>query len=842
MAYKFNPYTSTYVDPGSVKISQDLRQRFVDNFAADDALTESVNNMISLSPDQGAKDVLKEKYTNILDERIAAGDYETMGQSIARDARKFTTEYQPIQEQAMRRQQIEEDLKGRVGAKENGITNQMYEMAMGHMDKKYQNSGGVSEGGAYTGINVPKYVDVLQEVMDAVDDITPDKQGGVTMETTGLGGVEAAGTGLLGQMGLNDVLSEGFRDDLRFSYRTKSGSVEYVDPEQVLGIYDAVLKKPEIQEYLSYDSRMKADAMDEKTLIATLTDSAKAYKADAQRDGVSEDSVRGLNEAAAELENTILRFQSGETDAEGKPLVGIPQLKAAAETSIMMQTLTPIRKAALLEGSYYQEGDSEYSLRVDQAWTNARTAQRENAVPFAGMSGDLQEMVAPGGTNIQSQQRFLEAQQADLQDMKTGVVSEQIQQDLGLTYDDLAGMSVEEFAAREGFDMNDPGQRNRIGLFNRHKTNLLEAEAAVYATEVAIKEVKEASGYNDTAVFNTLMEQTMEGSPEMRELGFGTIGSTVAKLQGALPNVNQETAFRLLMSWAAASNPAEFAGQNNWDGGRNDGKQWLDFAAENPDQAITFVEALTLGSGEPGEQNVLNSSGFKNGLQAARDYVNQDVTDALNVEMQKRTTRQYAPTTYNVIPGMGKSEKAALLDLTNDMSMTSFTFVDPQTGSLVAADELFESWNDLNVDGQRGDPFDVGSATVQGMNFNIANIGPHGGTIEMKIKDKNGNVITGQVPMSQFRNADVQAFTQGDAYRIMRQAANQFGAGINIPIVHLKNNETGKITQISIDFKRKVYKDLSTGKSYDLEGALAPGGELANIGEYNSVVVPRTEL
>ena len=106
--------------------------------------------MIALAPDQGAK-TCPDKYQGFIDKRIAEGDYETMGQAIVRDARKFTTEYSPILEQAQRREQIDEELKKRVGSKDNGITNQMYEQAMQFMDNNYADSGGVSKGGVYTG-------------------------------------------------------------------------------------------------------------------------------------------------------------------------------------------------------------------------------------------------------------------------------------------------------------------------------------------------------------------------------------------------------------------------------------------------------------------------------------------------------------------------------------------------------------------------------------------------------------------------------------------------------------------------------------------------------------------
>lgn len=835
MPYTFNQYRSSYVDPGSVKISEDLRQRFVDNFQADDALTSEVQNMIALAPDQGAKDVLKDKYQGFIDKRIAEGDYETMGQAIVRDARKFTTEYSPILEQANRRQQIDEELKKRVGSKDNGITNQMYEQAMQFMDTNYADSGGVAKGGAYTGMNVPKYVDVLKEVMDAVDDITPDKQGGITVEATGLGANEAAATGLLGAQGMSDALSGGYNEDLRFSYRTKSGSVEYVDPAQVIEIYNAVIGKPEIQEYLSYDSRMKANFMSDEGLLETLRITADDLEKQAQGEDVSDEQRASLNEAAAERRNAILRFNSGAVDPEtGRPYVTREQLQGMAEGAIMMNTLDPIRRAAITEGSYYQEGDSEQILKVDQAWTNARTAQRQNNLTFAGMSGNLQEMVSPGGTSFESQQAFLDKQKEELENMKTGELSQQIQQQIGLTYDELAGMSAQEFAARQGIDMNDPNSASQMALFNRHKTNLLEAEAAVFATEEAMRQVREELGYNEGAVLNQVLEIPTGGS-EMAALGFGTLQSTVAKMGEVLPNMSQEARLKLLMSMAASMNPSQHAGFQNFDGSKVDPKTFQEFAVNNREQAQQLQQLMTANG-----VSVFSSVDFIKGLEDARELVNTEIMDQMNSEMQKRTTRQYSPTVYNIIPGMGKAEKAAILDLTKGMPMTNFSFVNPQTGSLVAADEFFESWSELNRDRDTGD-FDMSTAAVQDINFNIANLGPHGGTVDMTIKDKNGNTVTAQVPMTQFHNEDVRAYTNGDAYRVMRQAANQFAAGINVPVVHLKNNETGAITPIEIDFRTQTYRDPATGKSGDLTTALAPGGELANLSGYNSTVVPRRE-
>ena len=58
-----------------------------------------------------------------------------------------------------------------------------------------------------------------------------------------------------------------------------------------------------------------------------------------------------------------------------------------------------------------------------------------------------------------------------------------------------------------------------------------------------------------------------------------------------------------------------------------------------------------------------------------------------------------------------------------------------------------------------------------------------------------------------------------------------------MPVVHLKNNETGVISEIEIDLNRQTWS--YEGKSGTLTAALAQGGIFSDLGSYNSVVVPR---
>ena len=93
-------YTSVYKDPGSVAINTELRRRYAGAFKNDDALTGAVDGMVNadFEGDQRLKDDLSTRYNNNLKERSRRGDYETMGQTIAKDSRQFVKEYAPIEQ------------------------------------------------------------------------------------------------------------------------------------------------------------------------------------------------------------------------------------------------------------------------------------------------------------------------------------------------------------------------------------------------------------------------------------------------------------------------------------------------------------------------------------------------------------------------------------------------------------------------------------------------------------------------------------------------------------------------------------------------------------------------
>jgi hypothetical protein len=98
--YKLRNYQSVYRDPGSVQINALQRQRFQQAFNADDALAGAVDQMdaADFAGDQELKNQLEQSTRQELLNRSGRGDYETMMLDVAKSARSFDKQYQPIKQ------------------------------------------------------------------------------------------------------------------------------------------------------------------------------------------------------------------------------------------------------------------------------------------------------------------------------------------------------------------------------------------------------------------------------------------------------------------------------------------------------------------------------------------------------------------------------------------------------------------------------------------------------------------------------------------------------------------------------------------------------------------------
>jgi hypothetical protein len=101
MPYKFGEYVSTYVDPQSVKISETLRDRFVQNFQANDQLAMAVDQLQAASMfenDVQRKKELQRLTENELAKLAEQGNYENLGMAIAKHTKDYVQAKAPIEQ------------------------------------------------------------------------------------------------------------------------------------------------------------------------------------------------------------------------------------------------------------------------------------------------------------------------------------------------------------------------------------------------------------------------------------------------------------------------------------------------------------------------------------------------------------------------------------------------------------------------------------------------------------------------------------------------------------------------------------------------------------------------
>jgi hypothetical protein len=101
MPYKFGEYVSTYVDPQSAKISETLRDRFVQNFQANDQLTMAVDQLQAASmfeSDVQRKKELQRLTENELAKLAEQGNYENLGMAIAKQTKDYVQAKAPIEQ------------------------------------------------------------------------------------------------------------------------------------------------------------------------------------------------------------------------------------------------------------------------------------------------------------------------------------------------------------------------------------------------------------------------------------------------------------------------------------------------------------------------------------------------------------------------------------------------------------------------------------------------------------------------------------------------------------------------------------------------------------------------
>lgn len=269
MAYEFKPYRSVYRDPQSVKISEVLRNRYVDNFASDSLLDKSLNEMLitaEFAGDVKRADELKAKLAESAAKRNERGDFENLGMSVNMDVREFYKSYEPLKQNYEAREKDKESKRKlqesgaidmnmynswekRSAMQENSITGDLTP----YTGITYNEDGTHDRNSIYQPTPIAKFVDVQGEITKALQAIESSKGGGKVTRLPKM--IDTTGDGV---------------GDTEFMVQESDGTWEKITKEQVEAVTQEVLNRGDVRAYLDQDADFSTFELTEDELTSKL--------------------------------------------------------------------------------------------------------------------------------------------------------------------------------------------------------------------------------------------------------------------------------------------------------------------------------------------------------------------------------------------------------------------------------------------------------------------------------------------------------------------------------------------------------------------------------------------
>ena len=238
---------SMYRDTGLVEITKEFRNRYVQNMAADNALSKSILEMDSREQDQEAKQRLMDKYNTQLRQRSESGNYHLLGNAVVKDAQNFMMEYSPI-----RREKAAYDqwLKGLTEARDQfmktgkGVDPFTYSAKISEANYTYKGlefnpDGSVVETSRAKLPTYVGYVDIDKRIQERMKDVVLSE-----IDTTGMEyGLGADGSRIEIEQGIDPNTKQP-------AYYIKSGSyIKQLDAKLVSSVVNRVLNEADTKAY-----------------------------------------------------------------------------------------------------------------------------------------------------------------------------------------------------------------------------------------------------------------------------------------------------------------------------------------------------------------------------------------------------------------------------------------------------------------------------------------------------------------------------------------------------------------------------------------------------------------
>jgi hypothetical protein len=260
MPYKWNDYVSVYVDPQSVKISETLRNRFVENFKANDELSLAVDQMKAALPfenDVKRKNELQQQINDTLDKLSERSDYENLGFAVHRASKDFAKGYSPIKENYEKYQAALTNLGEQYD--KGQLNSEQYALAPSYMTRNYKGyeidptTGKVKAGSMFTAPTIyrdPKIMDLVTKRLEML------------------------------QMQKRGFQEGSMVTDENGTYKLKEGRyTEEIKDTDVMDVYNSVIQEPDVAAYLTQMADMKTFAADKSGQTqAVLQANQKQYQ------------------------------------------------------------------------------------------------------------------------------------------------------------------------------------------------------------------------------------------------------------------------------------------------------------------------------------------------------------------------------------------------------------------------------------------------------------------------------------------------------------------------------------------------------------------------------------
>lgn len=234
----FRPYVSLFRDPGMDEASTILRTRYMENLKANDELALAVDQMKAALPfenDVKRKNEIQQEINNSLEQMAGRADYENLGLSVYRAAKKFAKDYSPVKENYERYQAAITSLGEQYD--KGQINSEQYALAPGYMTRNYKGfeidptTGSVKSGTMFSAPTIYKDPKIMDLVTKRLEILQMQKRG----------------------------FQEGsVVTDENGTYKRKVGEYTESIPEaDVMEVYNAVIQEPDVAAYLKQMADMK---------------------------------------------------------------------------------------------------------------------------------------------------------------------------------------------------------------------------------------------------------------------------------------------------------------------------------------------------------------------------------------------------------------------------------------------------------------------------------------------------------------------------------------------------------------------------------------------------------